>query len=203
MTMCSIKKTPLVISLLFIALQLASSQSKESFISLMQRIRTVEAPKRSAIVDSFMTAQKSNGFPVTTDTIAYFVYRGKVASAIEVTGDHTQWSPNGDTMVNVPATDMYYCARKFEPDARIDYKFVKDGDWILDPLNTHIVKSGFGQNSELAMPLYVQPALICFDSSDTARNDLFFYFHKQLYPRCPKDLSLSSAALRFNIVPLS
>jgi len=44
------------------------------------------------------------------------------------------------------------------PDARIDYKLVIDGqDWILDPLNPHTQLSGFGPNSELAMPAYRSP----------------------------------------------
>ena len=68
-------------------------------------------------------------------------------------------------MNKVPATNLYYFAKKFEPDARIDYKFIKDGNWILDPLNPHIVSGGFGQNSELAMPSYLQPATIRYNPS--------------------------------------
>jgi len=163
--MCNTKKLLLIVTLVLVAVQIASAQSRESFSSFIHRIATADPSRRSAIVDSFMTEQKPNGFPVTSDTIAYFVYRGKVASAIEVTGDYTQWSPNGDSMVNVPATDLYYVARRFEPDARIDYKFIKDGEWILDPANANIVRSGFGQNSELAMPMYIRPASIRFDST--------------------------------------
>ena len=161
--MCSMKKTSLIISLLILALQGASSQSRQSFSGLIQRITAEEPSKRSATVDSFMFAQQSKGFPVTSDSMAYFIYRGRVDSTIAVTGDHTQWSPKGDSMTNVSATDLYYFDRKFEPDARIDYKFIKDGNWILDPLNSHSVNGGFGQNSELAMPHYVQPAAIRYD----------------------------------------
>ena len=157
------KTTSLIVSLLFIAVRVAVSQPAQSFVGLLQRIAAEVPSKRSAIVDSFIIAQKPEGFPVTSDSIAYFVYRGKADSTIEVTGDDTQWSPNGNPMINVSATDLYYLAKKFEPDARIDYKFIKDGNWILDPLNAHIVTSGFGQNSELAMPRYVQPPSIRFN----------------------------------------
>ena len=161
--MCSKKTTSLIVSFLFIAVRVAASQPAQTFDGLIQRIAAEDPSKRPAIVDSFMIAQIPKGFPVTTDSMAYFVYRGKVDSTIEVTGDYTQWSPNGDSMINVSATDLYYFGRKFEPDARIDYKFIKDGYWILDPLNPHIVNGGFGQNSELAMPSYLQPASIRYN----------------------------------------
>lgn len=42
--------------------------------------------------------------------------------------------------------------------ARLDYKFVVNGStWILDPENPNRVSGGFGPNSELAMPEYIQP----------------------------------------------
>jgi enterochelin esterase family protein len=153
----------LIVSFLFIAVRVAASQSAQTFDGLIQRIAAEDPSKRPAIVDSFMIAQTPKGFPVTTDSMAFFVYRGKVDSTIEVTGDYTQWSPDGDSLLNVSATDLYYFGRKFEPDARIDYKFIKDGNWILDPLNLHIVNGGFGQNSELAMPSFLQPASIRYN----------------------------------------
>ena len=161
--MCTKKTMSLIVSFLFIAVRVAASQPAQTFDGLIQRIAAEDPSKRPAIVDSFMIAQTPKGFPVTTDSMAYFVYRGKVDSTIEVTGDYTQWSPNGDSMRNVSATDLYYFGRKFEPDARIDYKFIKDGNWILDPLNLHIVNGGFGQNSELAMPSFLQPASIRYN----------------------------------------
>ena len=161
--MCSKKTMSFIVSFLFIAVRVAASQPAQTFDGLIQRIAAEDPSKRPAIVDSFMIAQTPKGFPVTTDSMAYFVYRGKVDSTIEVTGDYTQWSPNGDSMRNVSATDLYYFGRKFEPDARIDYKFINDGNWILDPLNLHIVNGGFGQNSELAMPSFLQPASIRYN----------------------------------------
>ena len=161
--MCTKKTMSLIVSFLFIAVRVAASQSAQTFDGLIQRIAAEDPSKRPAIVDSFMIAQTPKGFPVTTDSMAYFVYRGKVDSTIEVTGDYTQWSPDGDSLLNVSATDLYYFGRKFEPDARIDYKFINDGNWILDPLNLHIVNGGFGQNSELAMPSYLQPATIRYN----------------------------------------
>lgn len=51
-------------------------------------------------------------------------------------------------------------------DARLDYKFVINGSsWILDPENPNTCTGGFGPNSELSMPNYVQPREIEYDPS--------------------------------------
>ncbi len=163
--MRGVKRIVVIASLLFAALQCVASQPGGSFYGLVQRITNEVPSRRSAVVDSFMLAQRSDGFPVTTDSMAYFIYRGKVDSSIAVTGDHTQWSGLGEPMTRVGGTDLYFLARKFEPDARVDYKFIIDGSWILDPLNAHTVNGGFGQNSELAMPRYVQPSSIRYNPS--------------------------------------
>jgi enterochelin esterase family protein len=53
---------------------------------------------------------------------------------------------------------MWYYAAEFEPNARLDYKFVLNGaDYRLDPLNPNTVRGGFGENSELVMPEYQRP----------------------------------------------
>jgi enterochelin esterase-like enzyme len=149
------------ISLFLLSAQPSESQISSSFNSFIQRLDGLVPLARPEIVDSFMAAQK--GFPVTEDSSANFVYRGSVTSSIVVTGDHTQWSASGQTLTNVEGTDFYYQSRKFEPDARIDYKFIKDGSWILDPLNGRSVMGGFGPNSEMAMRNYAQPPEIQFN----------------------------------------
>ncbi|MGA7160415.1 MAG: alpha/beta hydrolase-fold protein [Bacteroidota bacterium] len=157
------KTLPVIILIIFIAVHGAFAQPVPSFNTFISRLATESPSKRSACIDSFMTAQKPKGFPVAEDSMAYFIYRGKVDSRISVSGDFTQWSANREFMTNVSATNFYYSGRKFEPDARVDYKFVIDGNWILDSLNTHVIKGGLGENSELAMPSYAQPAEIQYN----------------------------------------
>ncbi|MGA9408537.1 MAG: alpha/beta hydrolase-fold protein [Bacteroidota bacterium] len=157
------QKSPAIALFLFIIVHSATSQTGPAFNSFLHRIESEDTSRRAAIADSFMTARRPKGFPIAEDSMAFFIYRGKVDSIITVTGDYTQWSANGDPMTNISATNLYYVGKKFEPDARIDYKFIKDGNWMLDTLNPHIIKGGFGQNSELAMPSYVQPVEIQYN----------------------------------------
>lgn len=61
-------------------------------------------------------------------------------------------------MTHLSQTNFWYRSENFELDARLDYKFIINGStWILDPENPHTCQGGFGPNSELSMPLYIQP----------------------------------------------
>jgi enterochelin esterase family protein len=122
---------------------------------------------KTAVVDSFMRAAS---FPYSeidpaspTGYAAYFVYRGS-ASSVTAPGDFNFWDMAADRLQQLPATNFWYLGKNFEPAARLDYKFVLNGStWILDPHHSKTVLGGFGPNSELAMPLYVQPQEIQFD----------------------------------------
>ncbi|MDZ7292698.1 MAG: alpha/beta hydrolase-fold protein [candidate division KSB1 bacterium] len=116
---------------------------------------------KNAVIDSFMLATR---FPYTevdpaspTGYAAYFVYRG-TPSSITVAGDFNFWNTSADPLQQLPATNFWYLGKNFESDARLDYKFVLNGNtWILDPNHGKTVTGGYGPNSELAMPGYVQP----------------------------------------------
>jgi enterochelin esterase family protein len=82
-----------------------------------------------------------------------------------VPGDANIWDGTLFPMTHIDGTAFWYRGQIFEPDARLDYKFVLNGsDWILDPRNLHQCVSGYGPNSELAMPDYVYPPEIKYNS---------------------------------------
>jgi len=143
-----------IVSLLITLITPVQSQSFQSFINYLNSIPEDE---RMAAVDSFMTAAAPYGFPYIAGDTASFIYRGNVTSAM-VAGDINGWNPNSTLMTGVAGTDFHYFSKDFEANARLDYKYVVNGsNWILDPLNPNTCSGGFGPNSELAMPGYVQP----------------------------------------------
>ena len=71
------------------------------------------------------------------------------------------------TMTRIGGTDFFYYSKHFELNARLDYKFVADGSWILDPENPHKVYGGYGPNSELAMPPFPHFGQVFSSSSGT------------------------------------
>jgi len=119
--------------------------------------------EKAAVIDSFMTVARVQGIPFIEENTANFLYLGNVNS-ITVPGDFNGWDINAATMVNLTQTNFWYYSQDFELNARLDYKFVLNGnDWILDPENPNTIMGGFGPNSELAMPEFVQPWEIKFN----------------------------------------
>jgi enterochelin esterase family protein len=139
----------------------AISLSAQSFDDFIQSLQALPIEERQNPVDSFMTA--NNQFPVLEfDSLCHFIFQGN-AQSVSVPGDATGWNPSLANMANVEGTDFWYLSRIYEEDARLDYKFVLDNtNWITDPLNPNTVMGGFGPNSELAMPAYVQAPEIEF-----------------------------------------
>ena len=126
------------------------------FQLFVDRINSAPYQERTAIVDSFLT--KNSIMPlVELDSICLFVYRGNVTTVC-VAGDANGWSSDGSPMTTLSSTNLRYYSDVYEPDARLDYKFVTNGsNWILDPMNPRTCAGGYGPNSEVAMPEYVQP----------------------------------------------
>ena len=84
-----------------------------------------------------------------------FIYRGR-ARRVEVVGDFTGWAPSGLVLRDVPGTaDLKFIRLKFPAAARLEYKLVADGEWLLDPLNPNRNDNGVGGlNSNFNGPGY-------------------------------------------------
>ena len=150
----SMKKIIFAVVFLFTSLLSAQSQFQE-FITHVNSLGDPLA--KQAAVDSFMTYARTIGIPFIEDSTANFIYLGN-PSTVTVAGDFNGWSTTAWPMTRLTQTNFWYRSENFEMDARLDYQFVLNGSsWILDPENPHTCPSGFGPNSELSMPLYVQP----------------------------------------------
>lgn len=113
---------------------------------------------RVAFVENYVAHLDTAHAPVIEDGIANFVYSG-VADSVRVAGDFNGWGGDGNNaFTRIEYTNFFYYSKGFEPTARLDYKIIVNAStWILDPLNPNTCSGGYGPNSELAMPEYVQP----------------------------------------------
>ncbi|MCD6329398.1 MAG: hypothetical protein J7M10_03445 [Candidatus Cloacimonetes bacterium] len=137
-------------------------ESAMNFEEFLDKLNSFPIPEKYKLVDKFISSFPS--FPIIEeDTLVHFVIRQKAISVF-LTGDFNNWQLDIECE-NVPYTDLWYYTAQFEPDARLDYKFVINGDtWLLDPLNPKRIPGGFGNNSELMMPEYVPaPEMDCYD----------------------------------------
>lgn len=142
-----------ITSLVLFLSTLVSAQSFEDFINDLNAISSTQT--RQAKVDSFFTANQQ--YPMREfDTLAHYLLKGNYNS-VDLAGDINSWQTGVDALQNMAGTDMWYLTHVYPSHARLDYKYVANGSWILDPRNPDQVSGGFGPNSELSMPAYVQP----------------------------------------------
>lgn len=122
-----------------------------------------DAGARTALVDSLLGATRS--FPLfENDTTAVLLWVGE-ADSVQVAGEMNGWDGTAWSLTRVPGTTLWHRTLHAEADARIEYKLVADGVWMLDPRNPHTCTGGFGPNSELRMPRYAAPAFVPLDAS--------------------------------------
>jgi enterochelin esterase family protein len=127
-----------------------------TFQAFLDRARAAPADRRQTLVDSLWSSIAATPL-IEAGNRVHFLYRGE-AGRMNLPGDFNSWDKNAFPMFRLDGTDLWYYTREFEPDARLDYKFVVDGSrWILDPANPLTCTGGFGPNSELRMPGYVPP----------------------------------------------
>ncbi len=139
---------------------------QNEFISFLNHVDSLQTDiEKQSAADSFINYASSKGIPFIENNSATFLYTG-TASSVVVTGDFTGWSSSGKPLNKIVGTNLFHYTQSFESNARLDYKLILNGsNWILDPLNPNRVPGGFGQNSELAMPDYVQPWEIIPDAN--------------------------------------
>ena len=129
-----------------------------SFSDFITSVYQAPADEKQALVDSFLQwADSATGIPYIEDTTAYFLYLNESNPQVAVAGDFTGWDPTNQDFIPLSGTNLFYAAYQFENDARLDYKLVVNGNWMLDPLNPSTCSGGYGPNSELSMAGYIQP----------------------------------------------
>ncbi|HZG54680.1 MAG TPA: glucan 1,4-alpha-glucosidase, partial [Pyrinomonadaceae bacterium] len=115
------------------------------------RAHEAAAAPSHAFAERLRKAERS---PIVEDDEATFVYRGK-AKRVEAVGDFTSWSPRRLTLRELAGTDVKYLTLKFARDARVEYKFIADGEWTNDSLNERKLDNGVGGfNNFFTMPAY-------------------------------------------------
>lgn len=149
------KRYHLFFIILLSCIALAQQTKFNQFLS--QAMATSNMQTRQALVDTFWNFAKTKGIPYCEGTQVAAIYRSATASGVYLAGDFNGWSPTNAPLNKLAGTDLFYVTADCPINARIDYKYVVDGNWILDPNNSKICMGGYGPNSELAMPGYIQP----------------------------------------------
>jgi enterochelin esterase-like enzyme/outer membrane protein assembly factor BamB len=104
---------------------------------------------KTAVVDRFLATITE--FPlIEQDGRVHFIYRGP-GSDVAIGGD--LWGARQEaSMTHIEGTDLFYYSTRLEPDARINYVFIRDYEEITDPRNPRkTVSELFGRDMELPL----------------------------------------------------
>lgn len=155
---------------------LNTETTAEEIFSLFKTIsRLPQKQREMRLEDVWNTLKVNQRIPFTSDSTVLWLYRGKANSvswngAFNKWGQAEKWTRNKGTRIS--GTDIWYLMNSLPPDARLEYKIVLDepsalerwlgfennSKWITDPNNSFRRKGGFGDDSEVRMPLYQPPA---------------------------------------------
>ena len=98
---------------------------------------------------------EKNISPVINGNEVTFIYKGKVKRHIAVISETTHWSNLGFYLKKLRGKDIYHITIELPEDARLEYKYIIDNEWYLDPFNKNRCDNGIGgQNSYVTMPKY-------------------------------------------------
>lgn len=153
------------LTVMFLFIIVIDFSAQNEFTNFVNHVNSLQLDARQKAVDSFMVFARSKGIPFIENTKVNFIYKGS-ASRVQLVGDMTGWNPYPQDFIKISGTDFFFLTDEYELNARLDYKLIiNSSQWILDPENPHRISGGFGPNSELAMPAYIQPWEIVYKPS--------------------------------------
>lgn len=139
------------------------------FDSFVHAYGETSSAQRKELTQSFISWQKRHGgFPIIEEggnVVFFYVGKGK-DQEVKLVGDFRTrnfysvgWDQAGDIMLPISeGSSAFFVRLSFEVDARLDYKFLIDGESMRDPLHSRDIFSGpGGEASELIMPEYQLP----------------------------------------------
>lgn len=131
---------------------LSCSADRHSFELFLEELETKPADQKQKMLQNFI---KQNNWPMPEKETVYFIVQDSTHKSAYLTGDMCAWKPDSLQMEQISGTDFYVRKMDFPGDARVEYKYVLNGNYILDPLNPYTGKGEYGKNSALCMPAFV------------------------------------------------
>lgn len=133
-------------------------EAAPTFLTWRKRLEEIPAAKLPEETDRFLQVLKAVGSPMIDGPSVSFVYYNPDARRVLLTGEFNQWSPRGIAMTPLRDTGLFYHTMQVLGPARVEYKFIVDGEWVTDPLCQNTVDNGVGeQNSSFVVGDFQEP----------------------------------------------
>jgi enterochelin esterase-like enzyme len=135
---------------------MAENPTKGDIGALVESISKTRSPtKRTRLEAQLRAFLRSNGSPVTNVDAVHFFYQDPESRQVSITGDWNGWQPGATPLTKLhPKSTLYHVEQTFPIDAALPYRFVVDGQSVLDPLNQILLPGPLGTNSFFSMPGY-------------------------------------------------
>jgi enterochelin esterase-like enzyme len=110
-------------------------------------------------VARFLEVLRTLGSPMIDGPAVTFVYHDPQARRVAVAGEFNQWSRTGlATMEQIDDSGIFHYTLNLSEPARLEYKFIVDGEWKVDPLCHNVIDNGVGgQNSYFVVGEFHEP----------------------------------------------
>src|SRR5579864_6066618 len=107
-----------------------------TFESWKLRIAQARPDQLDAEIERFIQVLSAVGTPLIDGAKVHFVYRDPHASDVKLAGEFNDWGAHGAaiTMERIAATDLFSHTLVVPGSTRLEYKFIVDGEWKIDPL---------------------------------------------------------------------
>ena len=125
------------------------------------RRRLEAAPHRDGEeVTRFLEVLRTIGTPMIDGPAVSFVYHDPQARHVAVAGEFNQWDRTGRlaTMEQIGDSGIFHYTLNLSEPARLEYKYIVDGEWKPDPLCHNVVDNGVGgHNSYFVVGEFHEP----------------------------------------------
>lgn len=123
--------------------------------------RRLEHASKDALpgeIERFLQVLRAVGTPMIDGADVHFIYYGPEARRVQLVGEFNQWNRQGIPMSVLDDTGFFYHTMQVLGPARVEYKFVVDGEWGTDPFCQNTVDNGIGErNSSFVVGDFKEP----------------------------------------------
>jgi enterochelin esterase-like enzyme len=128
-------------------MSITREEAAPTFPTWKARLEADEGAQLAQDVSRFLQILETLGTPMIEGPQVNLIYYGPQARQVELTGEFNQWGRDRQAipMARLGTTGFFYHTLEFSEPVRLEYKFIVDGDWQLDPFCPNRVDNGVGE----------------------------------------------------------
>ena len=128
---------------------MSREEAAPTFPTWKARLEGAEGAQLEQEVSRFLQILKTLGTPMIEGPQVNFICYGPQARLVELTGEFNQWGRAGQAipMTRLGTSGFFYHTLQLSEPVRLEYKFIVDGEWQLDPYCPNQVDNGLGESN--------------------------------------------------------